>query len=566
MDIQHLKRLAVVGAAAALVGLGINAADADHNADPAAHQPPVIDYNLDENAIVVKLRMTGDGSATMQDAEVIYGMARGTAGNPPLLDIKILDDKGVQAQHFDEWDQRWVEMEGTTPGEMSTKVVSAATGSIIFPFEPDLRDFRVTNQDAGVFVGSYDLAPAILEFCTANPDDPDCATDLSVAKADDPDPAVAGESVTYTLTVTNHGPNPAQAARVVDVLPDGLTFASGSNGCAADGQEVTCDLGAIPSGTDRSVTVTVDIDPSLVYDAGGPVTVENSATVSNTAGNDSNPANNSDTESTLVVAVADVSIDGVTANGPLEVLIGEPADFTANVEVSNAGPSSPIDAVLDRDSSASSGLTVSPASSTHAVTALEVGSPQTIDDDYQLTCTTPGVKTVTLTYELALANAEDTDPDLTDNTASASFDIDCVVPIAINVRPGGFPNSINLNTDATLAALTTEAGEYGLPLDFDAATIDIDTVRWGVRSLLFNVAPVGGAPERHGRLHLERSYELDERTRDADKDGVLHFQPPGSGLEEGVTEGCLKGKYDAGGGVTYTFLGCDSVRIVPPQQ
>ena len=69
-----------------------------------------------------------------------------------------------------------------------------------------------TNEDAGVFVGSYDLAPAILEFCTDHPSDPDCATDLSMAKADSPDPAVAGESVTYTLTVTNHGPNPAQAA------------------------------------------------------------------------------------------------------------------------------------------------------------------------------------------------------------------------------------------------------------------------------------------------------------------------------------------------------------------
>ena len=36
---------------------------------------------------------------------------------------------------------------------------------------------------------------------------------------------------------------------------------------------------------------------------------------------------------------------------------------------------------------------------------------------------------------------------------SASFQVDCVVPIAINVRPGGSPNSINLNTDATVAAV-----------------------------------------------------------------------------------------------------------------
>ena len=33
----------------------------------------------------------------------------------------------------------------------------------------------------------------------------------------------------------------------------------------------------------------------------------------------------------------------------------------------------------------------------------------------------------------------------------------------INVRPGGFPNSINLNTDATLAALTTHPVSTGYP-------------------------------------------------------------------------------------------------------
>lgn len=565
MNTRDLKPLAVLGAAVALVAVGINGADADHSSDPGAHPPPVLDYGLNEKAMVVDLRMTGDGSATMQHAEVFYGLAPGTAGNPPLLDITIMDDKGTQAQHFDQWDPRWVETYDGGAHSYSTVVEDVATGSIVFPFEPDLRDFKVYNQDAGMPVGTYDLAPAILEFCTENPSDPDCATDLSVSKSDSPDPAVAGESVTYTLKVTNHGTNPAQAAEVSDVLPAGLTFASGSNGCTAAGQEVSCDLGAIPAGETRTRTITADIKPSLVYDAGGPVTVEDTATVTITAGDDSNDANNTDTEETLVVAEADVSIDGVTANGPLEVLIGDPASFTANVEVSNAGPSSPIDAVLTRTTSTSAGLTVTPTSSTHAVTKLEVGSPRTVGDDYKLTCVTPGVKSVTLTYELSLKNAADTDPDLSDNTATATFSIDCVVPIAINIRPDGFPNSINLNSNPNLAALTTKAGEYGLPFAFDAAKVKIDTVRFGIKSVLFNVTTVGGEPERHGKNHLERSYELDEKTKDADLDGVMHFEIGRTGFTDSTTQGCLKGRYDAGGGNTYTFLGCDSVRIVPPR-
>jgi hypothetical protein len=159
-------------------------------------------------------------------------------------------------------------------------------------------------------------------------------------------------------------------------------------------------------------------------------------------------------------------------------------------------------------------------------------------------------------------NAADTDPDLTNNDRAASFQMDCVVPIVINIRPGSFPNPINLNTDATLAALTTRAGEYGLPIAFDAAAIDITTVRFGLRSSLFNVASPAGGIEIHGRAHLEDSYELDERTRDRDKDAVMHFKPPASGLSAGTTEACLKGKFTSGSS-TFTFLGCDAVVVRP---
>ncbi len=158
--------------------------------------------------------------------------------------------------------------------------------------------------------------------------------------------------------------------------------------------------------------------------------------------------------------------------------------------------------------------------------------------------------------------AADTDPVSTNNTASATFTIDCVVPIAINIRPGGTPNSINLNTDATLAALTTKAGEYGLPLAFDAATINVSTVKLGLRSNLFNVATATGATEIHSRVDLEDSFELNERTRDRDLDGVMHFKPSASGLTTGVTESCVKGRFTSGA-TSYTSFGCDAVVVRP---
>lgn len=386
-------------------------------------------------------------------------------------------------------------------------------------------------------------------------------TDLAVSVADSPDPVAAGTQLTYTVTATNNGPNPATSVQVVDTLPADVDFVSASPGCTAAGQVVTCNIGELLAHTSEDVTIVVGVPADLVYVNGGPKTITNDVTVANVAGPDSNGANNADSETTEVIAVADVRVDSVTTTSPLEVIIGQPAPASVDVVVANGGPSSPVDAVLTGAAGASAGSTVTPTATQAPVTALSVGTPQTVTQGFSLGCTTPGVKTVTFDYTIALANAEDVDPDLTDNTRQASFQIDCVVPIAINIRPHGFPNSINLNTDATLAALTTAAGEYGLPLAFDASTIDIATVRFGLRTNLFNTGTPTGAKEIHNRNHLERSWELDETTRDADRDGLMHFKPADSGLTVTSTEGCLKGRFVVNG-QSFTFFGCDSVNVV----
>jgi hypothetical protein len=58
-----------------------------------------------------------------------------------------------------------------------------------------------------------------------------------------------------------------------------------------------------------------------------------------------------------------------------------------------------------------------------------------------------------------------------------------VVPVALYIKPSSYPNSINLRSrgNVPLAVLTTLAGEYGLPIDFDATTIDPLSVRFGPR-------------------------------------------------------------------------------------
>ncbi|MGW2563115.1 CARDB domain-containing protein [Streptomyces sp. NPDC001514] len=387
-------------------------------------------------------------------------------------------------------------------------------------------------------------------------------TDLIVTMTDAPDPVAAGERLTWTVDVFNNGPNSSTSTQITTELPADVTDPVATAPCLTAGRTVTCNLSEVPQGERRQYTISAQVPADLVYRNAGPKTISATSTAANLAGPDSQPADNTATAETRVIAKADVRITEARATSPLEVLIGEPGTASLEVTVANDGPSSPVDTVLTTTATADAGVSVTPATETAQQTALSVGTPQKATYTARLECTSPGVKHVRLDSKLALKNAEDVDPDPSNNTASTAFQIDCVVPIAVNVRPGGFPNSVNLNTDATLAALTTRAGEYRLPLDFDATDIDVSQTYWGLRERLFNTATPAGARETHGRGHPGDSYELDERTRDGDTDLVLHFKPNESGLNLTSTRACLKGKYRAPGGQVHTFLGCDSVRVV----
>lgn len=110
-----------------------------------------------------------------------------------------------------------------------------------------------------------------------------------------------------------------------------------------------------------------------------------------------------------------------------------------------------------------------------------------------------------------------------------------------------------------MSGATRSAGEYGKPVAFDAATIEAATVRVGVRSAL--VATGTGAPEMHGKVHLDDSLELDESTRDGDDDGVVHARASQIPVQTTTTELCVRGRF--GPGVGTTFFGCGHVEVVP---
>lgn len=115
--------------------------------------------------------------------------------------------------------------------------------------------------------------------------------------------------------------------------------------------------------------------------------------------------------------------------------------------------------------------------------------------------------------------------------------------VAIDIKPGGFPNSINCNNPngvITVAILTTPS--------FDALTVDHSSVVFM------------GAHETHVN---KKTGEYQRHEEDADLDGdmdlVLHFRYGDTGLNCSSTEGHLSGATSCGGRIH----GMDYIVMVP---
>ncbi|HEU5038906.1 MAG TPA: DUF11 domain-containing protein [Nocardioides sp.] len=83
---------------------------------------------------------------------------------------------------------------------------------------------------------------------------------LALVKTADVSIVAPGDQVTYTLRAVNSGLGVARDVVVTDVLPTGTTYVSGSAGCNANGQTVTCQLGDVAAGDDAAAHITVRVD------------------------------------------------------------------------------------------------------------------------------------------------------------------------------------------------------------------------------------------------------------------------------------------------------------------
>lgn len=379
----------------------------------------------------VWVEKTAEPELILKSQETEFTIEVGNDGPSTARAVKLVDPLPGAGLEFVSADPPCTEASGTVscefgdlaPGETRTVKVKAkgiknggwentATVSTTTPEVPGTEAEENNHSTAEVIVG-----PVV---------------DLAIVKTGPATVAAAGQ-ITWTLEVSNNGPDDATGVKVEDALPAGVQFVAADAGCTEAGGTVTCLLGdlALGESTSRQVTVTV---PNALADQ----TLVNTATVKGEQGELEKENNHSEAKTTVGPA-ADLAI---TKTGPAKVTAG--GDIAWTLVATNNGPSTATGVTVEDTLPDGVGLTsAQPSQGTCsgslscALGTLAKGASAQI----QVVARVPdSLQGKTLTNS-AKVGGEQPDPDPGNNSASATTEI-VPPPSTPTVVPSGFNLSL----------------------------------------------------------------------------------------------------------------------------
>lgn len=327
-----------------------------------------------------------------------------------------------------------------------TTTISCSSG-ILYAYTVSEVTIVVTPTQTGTLVNSAFITattPAIdrdMQNNTASIAVPvTLRTDVGVAMAAAPEPVVAGETMTFTLTATGYGPSTADNVIVTDILPSELTFVSASAGCSVSGQTVSCLMGNLGTGDQAVATIQARVSPAATG------IVLNTATVASDLF-DENTANNTASTSSTIATSADLRL--TLADDPDPNYGGGTVVY--ELMVTNDGPSDAQDVVLtetlpaDFSVASATGCAISGQTVTCAAGTVAAGSTisRTVTADVALTAN--GVYSAT-------ANVVSTtdDPNSSNDAALAETTIIPAADLAISLTDAPDPVTAGQTMDYTL--------------------------------------------------------------------------------------------------------------------
>ncbi|WP_154794563.1 DUF7507 domain-containing protein [Occultella kanbiaonis] len=441
--------------------------------DIGVEKSVVVDSGEPDDAVPLGETVTFTLSATNFDDPAAPGAL---ATNVILTDILPTGltwvSTGACDGSFDEATGRWTVPEivalATVTCEIQARAdaVGLQTNSVSL-VSLDQRDSNPTNNNATASITVVEEA------------------DLEVTKVVDQPVAQPGDTVTYTITITNLGPNDDENIEVVDPLPitANITGSTASGATTFDVEARRWTVGQLAEGQVETLTVEV-----LVSDAGG--TFRNEVLISQARLPDPNLDNNR-AFATLFVPVADIVVEKAVSDGA--PYVGDEVTFT--VAVTNDGPDLATDVTVDDLLPA--GLTyvssVASIGTYDAVTGVwTVGDlvphdrqPRTVGAQATLTIVALVAEAGTWENTAASDRAESFpfDPDPTNNAATAVV-VAQFPPTDVAVTKEATPSSVPVGGEFVFTIVVTVGG----PGDADGVVLT-DAFPDGVRPVSASASP-----------------------------------------------------------------------------
>jgi uncharacterized repeat protein (TIGR01451 family) len=259
-------------------------------------------------------------------------------------------------------------------------------------------------------ISHADQADPFLANNTASATETPQQADLRITKGvSNPTPNV-GDTISFTVTLTDLGPNTATNVTVQDALPAGLTFVSStpSQGTYNPGTGVWT-VGTVTTATAQTLVIQATVV--------SPNPQTNTASISHSDQFDPNPANNSGS-ATETPQQADLALAKIVSNPTPNV--GTTITFT--VTLSDLGPNSATNVTVQDTlppgltflTSTPSQGTYSPGTGVWTVGTVAPGTPQTLQIQATVASAAPQTNTATISH------SDQFDPNIANNSASVT--------------------------------------------------------------------------------------------------------------------------------------------------